>query len=322
MPTTWCEIVLSRISELELPPTISDTVRAFPNLHPSPLPLPPGASSFVHIESHFLSKLPSLPSSLQSDLTFALNGDSDQAGIFSRRLKATAEMLIDLSSSSDAARLFAVALICRALETQSCKDISKDKFALRVRGLADFYYRSVGYTMKGRSCLSLRSPPLRSPSLPPPDHSKAAVIHHATRPSLSSTKVFPSLSSCISALSWSPIDPGLSHSVLSGSITEVSDAGPILVNLCKVSPSSHTFTCHSISSSSSKISASLVVSGGFFLYSESPIHPPSERLDPVGLLVKDGEVLGPPVFKRAAFLETKEDVDIRICDAVGWTVRW
>ena len=44
------------------------------------------------------------------------------------------------------------------------------------------------------------------------------------------------------------------------------------------------------------------VSGGFFLYSEADIDPPSARYDPVGLLVSDGRLVAPPVFRRGALL--------------------
>jgi hypothetical protein len=55
-----------------------------------------------------------------------------------------------------------------------------------------------------------------------------------------------------------------------------------------------------------------VVSGGFFLYSEPDVRPPERRGDPVGLLVSDGVVVGPPTFPRCAL----------VVDAAGaWSVR-
>jgi hypothetical protein len=44
------------------------------------------------------------------------------------------------------------------------------------------------------------------------------------------------------------------------------------------------------------------VSGGYFLYSESDIEPPSKRFDPVGLLLSNGIVQNPPVFRRSSLL--------------------
>jgi hypothetical protein len=53
------------------------------------------------------------------------------------------------------------------------------------------------------------------------------------------------------------------------------------------------------------------VSGGFFLYSESDIERPSQRHDPVGLLLIDGVVRGAPVFRRAALLAADGAVELR-----------
>jgi len=44
------------------------------------------------------------------------------------------------------------------------------------------------------------------------------------------------------------------------------------------------------------------VSGGYFLYSEGDIAPPSGRGDPVGLLLSQGSLLSPPVFRRPSLL--------------------
>ena len=54
------------------------------------------------------------------------------------------------------------------------------------------------------------------------------------------------------------------------------------------------------------------VSGGFFLYSEHDIAPPSQRTDPVGLLVTDGVVHGPPWFPRGALVQTADGLDVRV----------
>jgi hypothetical protein len=48
------------------------------------------------------------------------------------------------------------------------------------------------------------------------------------------------------------------------------------------------------------------VSGGFFLYSEPDIAPPSQRFDPVGLLMQRGRVLSPPVFERGSVIVDAE----------------
>jgi len=46
------------------------------------------------------------------------------------------------------------------------------------------------------------------------------------------------------------------------------------------------------------------ISGGFFLYSEPDIVPPSVLTDPVGLLVLEGCVVDPSIFHRAAIVQT------------------
>ncbi len=64
-------------------------------------------------------------------------------------------------------------------------------------------------------------------------------------------------------------------------------------------------------------------SGGFFLYSETDIEPPSRRGDPVGLLVRDGEVRCPPLFNRAALLlDDKGHVHVRRVGLRGTTLEW
>ncbi len=60
-------------------------------------------------------------------------------------------------------------------------------------------------------------------------------------------------------------------------------------------------------------------SGGFFLYSEHDIAPPSERGDPVGLLVQDGVVLNPPIFTRSALVQ-RERPGLERHGLRGWRV--
>ena len=52
--------------------------------------------------------------------------------------------------------------------------------------------------------------------------------------------------------------------------------------------------------------------GGFFLYSEPDIEPPSWRTDPVGLLVTEGKIVNPPVYRRAALMQNEESGEISI----------
>jgi hypothetical protein len=63
--------------------------------------------------------------------------------------------------------------------------------------------------------------------------------------------------------------------------------------------------------------ASAGISGGFFLYSEPDIAPPSARTDPVGLLVSDGAVLNPPILRRSALTWDGQRVGIQELGMAG-----
>lgn len=105
---------------------------------------------------------------------------------------------------------------------------------------------------------------------------------------------------------WRDVKPGLARAVVEG----VFDDGPVHVNLLRVDPKRVTIDVVDLreeahagvpfTASVERRGAIAATSGGFFLYSEPDIAPPSQRHDPVGLLVHRGEVLAPPVFRRAA----------------------
>lgn len=52
-------------------------------------------------------------------------------------------------------------------------------------------------------------------------------------------------------------------------------------------------------------------SGGFFLYSEPDIEPPSARHDPVGMILREGRILHPPIANRAALLFADREIALR-----------
>jgi hypothetical protein len=135
--------------------------------------------------------------------------------------------------------------------------------ALRVRALVDFYY------------------------------SRAALLHHRA-PGL------PTLSQLAAEITWEVAAAGIEHGCIAGR----TDQGPVFANVLRVSGGRvAALDCRGRGGLSAILdgsSAVAAVSGGFFLYSESDITPPSRRTDPVGLLVSDGVVENPPIFRRAA----------------------
>ena len=193
--------------------------------------------------------------------------DRPQAELFARRLGAVDESIAALAD--DTGRVLRVGLRQRArgiLESPSGR-------AIRIRALADFYYSITGlhhHRRKGQAGRSLEE-------------------HATTAP-------------------WQAVAPGLEHARLEGA----SDLGPLHVNLLRVDPDAvrlRVEDCREavaagieFASHVQDCGAMAGISGGFFLYSEPDIEPPSQRYDPVALLMEDGEVRSPPVFERGAVL--------------------
>jgi hypothetical protein len=105
--------------------------------------------------------------------------------------------------------------------------------------------------------------------------------------------------------------PGFYHATLEG-ITK--DYGPIHINIlrinlerskCRMKCLDARGTTTDLSNLAQEAGAMAAISGGFFLYSEPDIEAPSKRTDPVGLLVSDGNVCLPPVFRRAAIFQRR-----------------
>jgi hypothetical protein len=105
---------------------------------------------------------------------------------------------------------------------------------------------------------------------------------------------------------------GFYHSTIEGT---TSDFGPIHINILRIDLTTSACQMKCIDARNKttdlitlakKMGAVAAISGGFFLYSEPDIELPSKRTDPVGLLVSDGEVIGPPVFRRSAIVQSKE----------------
>ena len=132
-------------------------------------------------------------------------------------------------------------------------------------------------------------------------YSQGALLHHA-RPEAPEPWQLPR--------SWAAVADGVSHARVSGQTR----LGPVHLNLLRVRD--RELACLDARRANGLADAVRLcggiagVSGGYFLYSEPDIEPPSARSDPVGLLVSEGLVLNLPVFRRAALV----DGHIRVVD--------
>jgi hypothetical protein len=107
-------------------------------------------------------------------------------------------------------------------------------------------------------------------------------------------------------MNYTEFAPGFRHSVIDGT---TSDFGPVHINVLRIILSKVHMKCvdaREMTTDPSELACSngviAAISGGFFLYSEPDIIPPSVRTDPVGLLISEGCVVGPPIFHRAAIV--------------------
>lgn len=137
--------------------------------------------------------------------------------------------------------------------------------ALRVRAVVDFFY------------------------------SQAAVLYHR-RPEA------PSVAALVQAAVGRPVAPGILHTRVSG----LTRQGPVHLNVLRARGARiETLDCRGQGSLAQVVAAHGAVagvSGGFFLYSEPDIAPPSRRTDPVGLLIHQGTVHSPPIWRRSALV--------------------
>lgn len=221
--------------------------------------------------------------------------DAGQAEMFERRVRAVDRFL--QSPGDPVARLLRVGLRQRLAGILA----GSRPHGTRVRALADFYY------------------------------SHASRHHHRRRSSGGG-----SMLDAIARMRWAPVIEGLEH----GCVEETTDDGPLRVNLLRAHPNRiRVRTVHNPRAVAQtvpfeeQVEASGAIagaSGGFFLYSEPDIAPPSRRYDPVGLLVDDGRVVSPPVLARGALVVTRTNevvvepvglrgAEIRV-DARSWVV--
>lgn len=142
--------------------------------------------------------------------------------------------------------------------------------ALRVRAVVDFYY------------------------------SQAAVVKHQQAGG-------PTLTERVAGLRWRAVAPGVRHARLEGP----TDEGPVHVNLLEAGPGARLVARDArgtgdFAAWARAQGAVAGTSGGFFLYSEADIAPPSRRRDLVGLLVEAGRVVSPPKLRRTALVQLSD----------------
>ena len=194
--------------------------------------------------------------------------DAAQARIFARRIAAVERQLIGLDDATG--RVLRVGLRRRLEGILS----APRPRALRVRALADFYYSFAGRWLHARS------------------------VGGET----------PSLVEAVKSLRWNEPFEGGALATLEGQL----DTGPVHANILRIEPGAvraRVLDCRDavarqvpFAEHVTQVGAIAAISGGFFLYSEPDIEPPSHRFEPVGLLVTGGDVHAPPIFARGALL--------------------
>lgn len=223
------------------------------------------STSFDTLLDEVECKVPQLVEQISSELQAEV--DAEQANMFARRFESVQQILLDLSSSLPEAHLLLIGLVCTVCDLLH----ASHPRVLRVRAAIDFYY------------------------------SHAAVLFHQQKnPSSLSWK------EAVHHIQWST----LHSTVLHGRLEAMTLYGPVHIHLLKAwNVDIQTVDCRSVYKKDGfaqwveECRAIAGVSGGFFLYSETDISKPSQRTDPVGLLVTEGHVQNPPVFNRASLVQ-------------------
>lgn len=214
--------------------------------------------------------------------TLSAEVDADQAQMFGRRFQGVDGLLFGLATDLPDADVLRVGLHQRTDDILA----APGPHALRIRALVDFYT------------------------------SQAAVLHH--------TRHSPvvSLADAAADARWRTVARGVVHGLIEGP----GPRGPLHVNVL-VAEGARLRALNLQTRGTGLIDAALDhgaiagVSGGFFLYSEPDITPPSRRKDPVGLLVSDGEVVNPPTFPRAAIVQAADgSVRIQRVSLTDWVL--
>lgn len=216
----------------------------------------------------------------------ALDGevDAQQAAMFARRFADVRAQLVAIPG--DEALLLEVGLVQRTAEVLA----ASAPRALRVRAVADFFY------------------------------SHAGLLHHRPAPGQPAP---PTVAERVGRARWSAVGPGVWWARVAG----ITDQGPVHLNLLRVRAAQLVAVdCRgrgSLVEVAAQEGAVAAISGGFFLYSEPDIAPPSRRGDPVGLLVTGGQVRGLPAWRRSALVQRDDgSMAIEVLGMEDVTVRW
>lgn len=193
-----------------------------------------------------------------------------QAEVFVGRYRSLCRYLDQLAQRPEA-RLLAVGLYARLTEILS----DGPPYVVRFRALVDFIY----------------------------SHSAMVEWRHNTR-----EERLPSAMEFFKQVTWERLAKGIRHA----SIQAATRDGPVHMDLLRIDQGKARFLATMASPEECSLPLHHHVAGrggvagftgGFFLYSETDIEPPSAQFDPVGLLVSDGQVLSPPVLARPAFFQ-------------------
>lgn len=221
-----------------------------------------------------------------------------QAQLFGRRVDGVRQLLHGLAEESDTGRVLLVAFVQRILQVLDVRNPPMDKppRALRVRAVTDYFY-SLG----------------------------AVNVHRSRRVRKGVQAV--SLEHMVTQTQWRHVDDGFTWTTLEGDV----ENGPFRATVACIDPSRFTMEAvdlreacarrESFETTVQKSNAVLGVSGGFFLYSEPDIAPPSRRFDPVDCLIQNGTVVNPPCFGRPSLIQRRSGaMDIQILQPLGMQV--
>jgi len=296
--STWLSLASSEIaSSSHLHDELLDVLRAFGKDDgdaPGPATLNPDEQPAANV-----AVVTHLQDRIATELLDEI--DADQASMFGRRFASVSVLLKedtipDSSSGITTKQLLRLALHRRAVQILSTDDpiLSKRK-ALRIRALVDFIWSQ-------SLVLGLKDVSHDNPTL-------VELVHQKQLQSLSSSR-------------YKELTKGFHHATLEGN---TSDYGPVHINILRIQlqKSQCQMKCidartinTDLPTLAQQMGAAAAISGGFFLYSEPDIELPSKRTDPVGLLVEDGRIVGPPVFRRAAVFQGGDGIGI---DKLGMT---
>ena len=297
MMKTWLSLAHEEIKRLQLPPELGKVLMVFGgDTHaPGPVNLDPldnGNDDATNDRNNHTNDCTGndIPTLIATQLVDEI--DADQAQMFARRFVSVADLLVAHDTPTSA--LLRLGLHRRARQILC---IDPPPRALRIRALVDFIW------------------------------SQALVLanqEEQQQNNRESTQQYPTLLQQLdqNPLVYDEFLPGLRHATIEGITT--SDVGPVHINVLRIAAG--TVDMHAVdarhagstdlASLAAQHGAVAAISGGFFLYSEPDITPPCQRTDPVGLLVTDGRVVGPPALRRAALVQTTETGDFDI-DVVG-----